>query len=95
MNGHNAAAPVLPARMPNVDLVATLEWLLAQAKSGEVVSLVAAYSYGGGHVEIKINAPQPMEMYVGCEILRQTLFSHMMKPKPSPTSRIMKPYGGN
>lgn len=92
MNGHAAPIPALPVRPPNIDLVKTLEWLLDQARSGQVVSVIAAYSGGPGHVDIKINAQQPFEMYLGCEILRQTLFSAMTKPAPQ--SRIVKPFGG-
>lgn len=93
MNGHqHAAVAGLPERMPNPELVAALEWLLEGARSGQITSAIAAYSYGPGHVEIKINAQQPMEMYLGCEILRQTLFNFIIKPQAP--SRIVKPFGG-
>lgn len=93
MNGH--PHPGLPAagaaRPVNEEAIRTLELLLGMAKTGQLVSVIAAYSYGPNHVEIKINALQPMEMYFGCEILRKTLFEYMTKP---PISKVLRPFGG-
>lgn len=90
MNGHPVTD--LPARPPNPGVVATLEELLTRARAGEVVSLGVVYSCGPGHLDLKINAQWPLELYLGCDMLKQTLFNLITKP-PAP-SKVLRPFGG-
>lgn len=87
MNGH--AIPDLAAPPVNVEMVRTLEVLLAQARSGQMISMAAVYSFGPNHVDMKIHTKQPLELYLGVDILKQTLFNHMTNPQASKILRAV------
>lgn len=88
MNGH--AIPEVSGRPINPDAVQTLEMLLEQARSGQIVSLAVVYSYGPRHAQCTTNTALPMELHFGCKLLEETLFNFMTKP---PASKIVRAPG--
>lgn len=90
MNGHSHdILSDLAQRPVTSEAVLKLEALLAAAKRGELQSFAIAYSAGPRTIQTDCCTDLPMELFIGVEMLKATLFGLMTRKGPAPSPLLM------